>query len=507
MMKSKWAEKAKQNKAAAEKRKADKAAGIVPENNGWNKRRNATSKTMTVVKKHVAKISAADLSFAEAKIDAVKPFGIKPEDVSMQIDENGKEIQPVEPNVAFANLSNAAGSPFVIGLSQGGTIPPMFGVTCFDGGDYSLNLILDGTEEQRKLKKFTDDAQVALQTMARAAYGPCLVQHDDLIVRLYSHPSPKKNKPNEVWPPKLHVAIKAKDLQSGDTSIVKDDETKMSIIGNLAGMYWKEINVYLNCVKFGWIWSAKHRRYLPQIKILAKLLGRAIVTENPEHAHLVFPHQTLEHEAQNCVCKHHVPIDILQAPKPSELSFADPIPNKAGIGSVVDVVLAKDGTKLLLKFPRGGVLPSYAIDQNQQGKNTITLQFDDTKEFEACDSFKKNILDFLLQDRVKYFGENKSEELIRGFFKPLLKDASATAGNTTCRLITASVDISSNGTTCMLVDENDQLVTDPDALTSCRFTEVWISIFGVYINSGEAGFMKRITYLKRAPKSVSLVVD
>ena len=506
-MKSKWTEKAQQNKAAAEKRKADKAAGKAPEGNSWNKRRNATSQPSTVVKKHVSKIAAADLSFAEAKFDAIKPFAIKPEDISTQIDECGNEIKPPEPNVAFANVSNAAGTPFVIGLSQGGTIPAMIGVKCFDGGDYSLNLILDGPEEQRKLKKFSDDAQLALTTMARAAYGACFVQHDDLIVRLYSHPAPKKNKPNEVWPPNLHVAVKTKDLQSGDSTIVKDDETKMSIISNLAGMYWKEVNVYLNCVKFGWFWCTKRRRYLPQVKILAKMLGRAIVTENPDHAHLVFPHQIAAHEVQNCVCKHHVPIDILQAPKPTELTFGEPVPNKAGIGSVVDVILAKDGTKLLLKFPRGGILPVYSIDQNQQGKDTLTLQFDDAKEFEACDAFKKNMIDFLLKDRVKYFGENKSEELIRGFFKPLLKDASATAGNTSCRLITASVEISSNGTTCMLVDENDQLVMDPEALTSCRFTEAWISIYGVYINSGEAGFMKRITYLKRAPKSVSLVVD
>lgn len=505
-MKARWAEKAKANKEAAEKRKADKNAGIVTTNNTWGAKRQNTmqQRAQLVLKKHVQKIAATDLLFAEVKIDSVKPFAINPDDLRSVYNESGEEMKPLEPSPIFANISSASGSPFVIGLTQGGSIPQPYGVSHRESGDYGVNLIINA-EEAKRLKRFSDDAEVALNARAREVYGPCFVQHDDLVMRLYTNQMPKKNKPNELWPSKLQIAIKDKDLKSGETSIVKDDGTKVTIIGNLEGMYWKQVNCHLTCAMFGWKWCDKRKKFVPQIRILVRMLGQAMVMENPDHAHLVYPHQTTEHDKQNCVCKHHTPVDIIDNLSPSEILFQEPQPNKSGIGTVVDM-LAKDGTKIILKFPRGGILPSYAVDKNIVSKDTLTLQFDDTKEFAACDMFKENIIAYLLQDRSKYFGD-KSEELIRGFFKPLLKDASETAGNTQCRLITAGVDLSGNGTSCMLVDENDQLLTDPEALTSCRFTEAWISIYGVYINSGEAGFIKRITYLKRAPQKVTLVLD
>ena len=89
----------------------------------------------------------------------------------------------------------------------------------------------------------------------------------------------------------------------------------------------------------------------------------------------------------------------------------------------------------------------------------------------------------------------------------VLKPASATAGNTQCRYLTAGIDLSGNGTSCMLVDENDELVTDAADLISCRFVEVWLSIYGVYLNPNEVGFTKLIKYLKRASAKVTYKID
>lgn len=502
MMKQKWLERAKANKAELEKRKLDEKNGIEPAKKPKYQPRCARA-YVAPMKKDIQSVPLEQLSWPEFRVAQPAPCTIDPSTLSFDFETQTK---PDSPDPVFVNISSATGSPLVMKLSGGGTIPNRFGVTPKASGDYNCKIVLSDAKESRCLNKLCDDAMVALAKMAQSFYPKgCSLSHADFAYRFYSKPTAKESNANEMWPSSLRVAVKLKDIDNKQVSIVKEDGTPIQVVSHMEGMCWKELRVLFQCGMFGWLWSEKQNKYLPQVRLIVKLVGTTQLIEDVDSCHLVYPTQRAEHDLQNCVRKHHVPINILSRPTAADLLFGEPEPTTGGLKVSTHV---KDGTDFILEFSCGGGLPGFIVSCNQQEKTTMNIYIENKLELEAADLFTKSMNEYMIHHRAKYFPtlSDKEDSTILAFCKPLIKAKNA-SGATESRLMTVRVDVEYNGSNCMIVDENNQLVNDLETLENRRFETLWISYIGNYMNSNEAGPTKRIKYLKLAPKVEQFTID
>lgn len=517
-MSNKWLERAALNKEANEKRKRDIELGIAQPYKRNVKQARDLAATTKPPRKDVQSIAVADLSWREdVKCGSVKKMTCNLGDLEITEDNIRNKTKPNEPKPSWMSLTNAKHEPLVVQFSGGGSVPSMYGVSpAGNSGDYNCKFILDDFSECKKMKKFDDDIQSYLVGMAGNVYPTgCNFTHAGFYQRIYTNPIEKKNKSGEFWPASLRTKLKNVHDKSADAkaemSIVKDDHTPILVMDSLAGMDWRDLKIEIKTIMFGWTWSDDRKRWLPQVRVLTNL-RRATMIENCNTAHLVYPHQEEAHAAQHCARRHHCPVDILRCPsRMDEFVLEEPRLN-AGGGIVMNVE-RKDNTKFILKIRCDGVLPiEYAVGENSHKDPTLTVSFNDDAIFNACDQLAKQFASYLLEHRSVFYRDSTSpDDTVLSYFKPLLKPKSKTSESNS-RMITAICDYMSNGSTLMLVDENDQLVMDPDQFIDQKFTEIWYNIIGIYANSKgggsyESGFIKRVAYLKLAPKRGVFSID
>lgn len=501
---AKWIAKAKANTALIEKRKLDAQNGVVPEKKPRFQTKRARA-NVTETKQDIQSIPLDLLTWEEFKVAQPSPQNI---DVTKLGYDFETQQQPDAPNPVFVNISNATGKPIVMKLVGGGTVPNRFGVSSKLSGDYNCNFVLSDSKESARLTALCDKAMAAMTKMAMNFYPKgCSLTHNDFAYRFYSKPTKQRNSA-DMWPSSLRVSIKNKDIDVGQVTVVKEDGTPIKVLSHMEGMRWAELAVMFQCGMFTYIWSDEQKRYLPQVRIIIKLVGQTRMLEDPDNCHLVYPMQRAEHELQNCVRKHHEPINIRSHPTVANMLFDEPTPTAGGLSVSVH---ALDGTDLILEFSAGGGLPSFVLGTNQQGNTTINVYIDNPQELDAADQFSTSVTDYLIQNRSKYFPTltDKSDDAVRGICKSLIKPKKGTTTNES-RVMTVRVDIQANGSSCMIVDENDELidmVNNPEILENRRFQTMWISYWGNYMNTTESGPTKRVRYLKLAPKVQLFTVD
>jgi len=494
---SKWAQLAKETKAASKR----KAEGVPTE----------TTKDAPLAKKSglpsdykepvVASMSAKSVTWNDLKFGPAKP-----------LPPRAKE-QPAK----LMNITTNLKQPFILKLTEGGEIVANNGVKLIENSakeEYYLKASL-GMNEHRIMKKLCDDfVNWALKEGAKH-YPPETTLTSENVRRFYTLPKAKEGSTGE-WPSALWTKMKAADLTSSNPGVLSSNlivtnemDENITILPHMMGMLWDELKIEFQYVIFGWMKNEETKVEQPMISMCSRL-RRAKVKEDVQKCHMVFPHQVAEHDAHICHRRHHV-VDMVCTRKAvtgpdSDLIFHPLVSSNKKRSAQIE---RKDGSLFFLGFNGGGSVPAFAISENLNSQTTFTFTLRDKDEIDAClrvsDDINQNVV---LVNRTTYYpGMAETDDRVKDFFRPIVQLAPLGEPDKLYDepMITGIFYGGQNGGSTMFVDEDDVPIKDPRDMVNRSWSEVWIAIYGLYVQTnGNKNFKtattKRVVYVKLAPQ-------
>jgi hypothetical protein len=315
-----------------------------------------------------------EISVRNIKIFHVEDFELK-KDVRIGAYKPGKySIVPIE------NIYN--GKVVKIQIDGGGTCPPFVYDTSSPYGN-SIVLNVEDNVEQKALTKIQNDlATLAIENrdtwLAGSVLSESQIREKGGTVLFYS-----KSEKGKDFPPTIKMSAEEKDLvpqmnkltkkmnKFADLKIIDEDNQHVAL-DQLAGRTWETAIFSLQCIFIPATGNFNFKKSLIYLKV----------------------------GEQNAFGISSKAREILQYDFARDGVIGTKLIPKDRY-SIVDFSNKDDGSKIVLRFSKGGKLPPFATDKSQFGASNLTFEIDDDEK-NALGDFQKFLLAHVLKHRAVF---------------------------------------------------------------------------------------------------------